>query len=67
MKSVELLTTRDAARMLRMSPHSVRMRVYRGQLPARKLGGRIVFIKEELERYIKNLPPAVREARRRNK
>ena len=71
MKSVELLTVTDVARMFRMSPHSIRMRVYRGQLPiARRLGRRIVFLKPELEEYLRNLPravPELREARCTNK
>ena len=59
---MEVLTVKDVAKLLRLSEHSVRMKVYRSQLPARRLGGRIIFIKDELERYIKNLPPAVRQA-----
>lgn len=63
----EILTVKEVAEMLKLSEHTIRMKVYRSQLPARRLGGRIIFIREELERYIKNLPPAVREARRKVK
>ena len=61
--SVDIMTVKEVAELLKASESSVRMRVYRGQLPARRLGGRIIFIKQELERYIKNLPPAVKQAK----
>ena len=68
MKNVEVLTVKEVAEMLKLSEHTIRMKVYRSQLPARRLGGRIVFLKDELEAYLRNLPKAVpelREARRR--
>ncbi len=49
----KVLAVRDVAQILGISPHAVRMRVYRGQLPARKLGGRLVFLAEELEHFFK--------------
>jgi len=56
---MKLLRTRDVAEMLCMSPSNVRMLVYRGRLPARKLGGRIVFLEDELKEALKKLPRVV--------
>ncbi len=56
LKVVNVLTVKDVARVLKTSEAKVRMRVYRGQLPARKLGGRIIFLEDELKEYLKNLP-----------
>jgi len=52
-------TTKDVAKILGISPVGVRMLVYRGRLPARKLGGRLVFLRDELEAHLKKLPPVV--------
>ena len=57
---MEIMTVKDVAKLLKLSEHTVRVKVYRSQLPARRLGGRIVFIRQELEEYLKNLPPAVK-------
>lgn len=51
-----ILKIKEVAELLGDTPQSVRMRVYRGQLPARKLGGKIVFLKEELEEFLRSLP-----------
>jgi len=59
-----VLGTKEVARMLGITPGAVRMMVYRGRLPARKLGRRIIFLKEELEEYLKALPPVVRRGGR---
>ena len=47
---------KEVAELLGDTPQAIRMRVYRGQLPARKLGGKIVFLKEELEEFLRSLP-----------
>lgn len=55
----KVLSTKDVAELLGTSTANIRMMVYRGQLPARKLGGRIVFLEEELREYLKTLPEVV--------
>ena len=39
-----------------MTQNTIRARVERGVLPYRKWGGRIVFIRSEIEEYFQNLP-----------
>lgn len=55
-----MLTVKDVAKLLGITPAGVRMRVYRGRLPARRLGGRIVFLRKELEEFLEQLPPVLR-------
>jgi hypothetical protein len=38
------------------SPRAIRGRVARRQIPFRKLGGRVVFIRAEIEKFFENLP-----------
>jgi excisionase family DNA binding protein len=45
----------SAAAHLGMTSRAVRARVGRGQLPFRRLGGRIIIPRDELERYIRAL------------
>lgn len=56
-----VLTTQQVAEMLGISPGAVRQKVYRGQLPARKLGERIIFLSDELEKFLEDLPTVVPE------
>lgn len=56
---MKVLTVRDVADLLGTTPQNIRIKAYRGQLPARKLGGRIVFLEEELREYLKSLPRVV--------
>ena len=39
-----------------MTQKTIRARVDRGLLPYRKWGGRIVFIRSEIEEFFQNLP-----------
>ena len=57
----KVLSTKDVAELLGTSTANIRMMVYRGQLPARKLGGRIVFLEEELKEHLRKLPRVVPE------
>jgi len=50
------LNTTEAADFLRKSPAAVRNLVMRKMIPFRKVGGRLLFIKEELEQWIKGCP-----------
>ena len=59
MRHGKILRPKDVAEMLGITPGGVRMMVYRGQLPARRLGRRIVFLEEELKEALKKLPRVV--------
>jgi len=48
--------SRPVAILLRCSPKAVRRMVERGQLPFRKLGRRVIFLREELETFLEALP-----------
>jgi len=50
------LTTDDVADLLGRTPKAIRRMVERGQLPYRKLGRRVLFLREELEAFIEALP-----------
>jgi hypothetical protein len=51
-----LLDVRGVALLLGTSERSVRARIGRKLLPYRKLSGRIVFLRSELEAFIADLP-----------
>jgi hypothetical protein len=53
MKFISLLVV---AEMLGRSENAVRQMVWRRQLPFRKVKGRIVFVREEIEKLIENSP-----------
>jgi excisionase family DNA binding protein len=50
------LTTEEVALLLGRTPKAVRRMVERGQLPYRKLGRRVLFLRAELEEFIEALP-----------
>lgn len=52
----EFLSTTEAADLLKRSPAAVRNLVMRRLIPYRKPGGRLVFIKDELEQWVKRAP-----------
>ncbi|MDQ7039111.1 MAG: helix-turn-helix domain-containing protein [Aquificota bacterium] len=52
----DILYVRDVAELLGTSEANVFQLVYRGKLPARRLGRRIIFLRTELEEYLKSLP-----------
>lgn len=49
----KLLTLRETAELLGMSEKALRMHIYRGHLPAYKLGGKIYLKLEEIEKALK--------------
>ena len=51
-----LLNIQQAAELLGTSERWIRRRVERKLLPHRRISGRIVFIRSELEQFIENLP-----------
>jgi excisionase family DNA binding protein len=52
----EFLTITEVATLLGRSPKAVRHLVERGQLPYRKLGRRVLFLRAELEKFVEGLP-----------
>ena len=50
------LTVPEVAARLGISERAVRQRIYRGQLPHRRWGRRVIIPLDELEEFIKNLP-----------
>ena len=61
-----LLNTKEAGGLLGISAGAVRVRCCRHELPYRKFGGKLVFIRSELEAWAKGLPGfSVKEALRR--
>jgi hypothetical protein len=50
------LDTREASQFLKRSPAAVRNMVLRRIIPYRKVSGRLMFIQEELEEWIKRCP-----------
>ncbi len=53
---MKVLTVREVAKMLGVSEYHVRRLTYKGKLPGRKWGKRIVFLEDELDKYFKSLP-----------
>lgn len=62
----QLLDVPSAAELLGMTPKAVRQRVARRALPFRKWGGRICFVKVELESFIASLPGCTLEEAQNN-
>ena len=50
----EFFTTVEAAKFIKRTPAAVRQLVTRQQIPFRKPGGRLMFIKEELIKWIES-------------
>jgi excisionase family DNA binding protein len=44
-----------AAQILGKTPDAVYMQARKGKIPHRKIGGRVVFYREELEEYLEKL------------
>ena len=52
----QVLDVVEAANLLGTTPKAVRQRVAWRTLPFQKLGGRIIFFKNELEEFLRDLP-----------
>ena len=50
------LDVSSTAEFFGMTEKGIRKRVERRMIPFRKWGGRIVFVKEELEKFVDSLP-----------
>ena len=60
----QVLYVDGAAALLQKTPKAVYADVARRRIPFKKLGGRVIFLRSELEEFIKNLPGvSVEEAR----
>lgn len=55
-KPKKYLTTAECAEMIGRSVHGVRGLVKRRMIPFRKPGGRLTFIRPEIETWIENAP-----------
>jgi excisionase family DNA binding protein len=51
-----ILYVTEAAHFLSCSEKAVRQRVARQLIPFRKLGGRVIFLRDELETFLRDLP-----------
>lgn len=54
-----LLGIRETGDALGLTEKATRARIERGEIPARRLGGRIVVLRTELEAYVAALPRVV--------
>jgi len=52
----QLLSVADVAKVIGRSTVATRRIIERGQIPARKLGGRVVVLREELAGFLQSLP-----------
>ncbi len=53
---MEFLNSKEAGEMIRRSPAAVRNLVLRRRIPYRKNGGRLIFIRSELEKWVRDSP-----------
>ncbi len=51
-----LMDVRGLASYLGTSEHCVRSRVRRREIPFKKMGGRLLFLKHEIDQYLEQLP-----------
>jgi excisionase family DNA binding protein len=51
-----VLTVKDMAVLLGCSKQAVYKKVYRNALPHRKLGRKVIFLRQEVEAYLNGLP-----------
>ena len=52
----KIWNTNEAAEFLGRSPGAIRNLVMRRAIPYRKVAGRLVFLKDEIEKWIENAP-----------
>lgn len=50
----EILTTREIAKLLRVSPITIRKLIREDSLPAHKMGRKYVYLRTEIMEWIKN-------------
>ncbi len=49
-------TVQELARIWGCTDHNIYNLIYKGRLPARKMGRRTIILKKELENYLESLP-----------
>jgi PTS system nitrogen regulatory IIA component len=49
---VELMTTKEVARYLKLRPETVLRKVKRGEIPAIKIGGRFRFDTKQIDKWL---------------
>jgi excisionase family DNA binding protein len=52
----EYMTTKECGRLIGRSAGAIRNLVLRRQIPFRKLGGRLLFLRSEIEQWIDDSP-----------
>lgn len=52
---MKFYTTKELARILGVSEYHVRRLTYKGKLPGRKWGKKIIFLEEDLREYFRSL------------
>ena len=50
-------TVRDVSHLIGRSEPAIRQMIARGQLPARRQGGRVSVLADDLRTYVASLPP----------
>jgi excisionase family DNA binding protein len=58
MQEREMLTAREAARLLRLKPETLAMKARNGDIPSVKIGRTWLFRKDTIERMLEGVPPA---------
>ena len=53
---MKLMTVEETAEQLKRSPGAIRNLVLRRKIPYRKVGGRLVFLPEEIEVWVMSSP-----------
>ena len=61
-----ILNVADAAELLGTTGKAVRQRQARRLLPFRKIGNRVIFLKDELETFLRHLPGCSLDEAKRN-
>jgi excisionase family DNA binding protein len=51
-----VFSVKQAAEFLGCSQQAIYKMVYRKRLPHRRLGGKVIFLKKEIEQYLNQLP-----------
>jgi excisionase family DNA binding protein len=59
-QSLLALRVPAVARALGCSEANVRRMIYKGQIPARRLGGRVIVLVAEFHAYLQSLAPAAK-------
>lgn len=55
-RPLEILSVEEVARLLGRTEHAVYVAAHKGQLPVRRWGRRLLFVRGEIEEFIAGLP-----------